>query len=297
VRLVTALAALLACAALARGDDEPLTLRVRPTDEPVTLEVAVLEETFLDGRELTTRRDTELFALDLTATEVADELLATLTLVRAVGQLQIADREPTFYDSDETDAGPIPTGAGRPGRPLVLRVSSRGEALEVVSYGGVPAEQARGAMTGELFARIKLDGMARPLILGLHTPYPTAPCVIAESWRTPWRTGLPRVNGIELTLTHFVLDHDGDRVTIITEGRFDGETDEGDPARASINGRLVVSRADGLPLEGRLTTGVAIDMGAGVARSHVERTVRRRAAMATRSPAPEGRVQPAPDGY
>lgn len=272
-----ALGALVGAATAADG----VQLRLAATDR-VELRIEVEERI---GDNDVVRQGQERFSISIAPGD--GDLLATITLESARGELRTG-LVTRAYDTETSD-GPAPTGFGRPRRPVVVRLSTRGDVLALVSVDGEPPERAAGSGSRELFELTRLEHLTRGAVMGLQVPYPGEPVDVGASWTSHCVRGLPGVTAVRADVQNVVVERDANRLVVVQDGDGEAETRGGGRAWLSVRGRMVVSTRDGLPLEGEARVSYTL---AGRAVSTSTTTTRRWSRVVPARPAP-----PQPGAY
>lgn len=249
--------ALLLCGAAHAQDGSEPTLRLRRST--VSLAVDVEERT--SGAAIgVVRSGTETFSVRLEPGP-GDEVIATVILVRAKGELRLGDA-PSSYDTDASSK-PAPTGLGPPGQAVVTSLSARGEVIGLLSVEGKTPDEAAAGRSREMFELSRVEHLTRGAVLGLQGPYPEAPVGPGTRWTSHCVRGLPGVTNVRATIENTVLEVGPDRVVIALSGEGRAPTRTGNEARVDVTGRMVVSTVDGLPIEGHSRVAYTIESREG----------------------------------
>jgi len=234
---------------------EAKPLRLVP-GEPVRIVVEQTKEILRPAQGSTpirTRATTRTYTLRADAAGVGSADAGTVRLSVTLERLQTASR--THGRAEEVDTDTPAGAAGPEGRfvnqPVVCRLSPRGELLEV--------EQALGTTVSDLprEQRCRLQGLVGDGVvsdtLGFATPFPEGAVEVGATWTHRAVVQGPAAEGeIALVVTNRVVEVRADAVVIEQQGARENDTHA--PTTLAVTrceARLVLSRTDGLVIEGR----------------------------------------------
>lgn len=246
-------------AGLAGGVCADEALRLRPLEAPVRLLLVKDETLTSNGKETSTKHEEITLSVRVEAGE-GDALKLSLSFERMVLEEKRGER------TRKVDTA-APEAKGRPemqmiGQPIVAIVDARGALKELVSIMGKPASEAPEAEREQL-KEMFFDGMVGNAGLALLVPFGES-AAPGSTWKVEQGVMLPGLGRLALIVDNTVEAADDATVTVKQKGAATAPGKDGGPGVESmtLGAKLVVSKKDGMVLEGEMTTEMKMVMGA-----------------------------------